>query len=75
MKLSSRGINPRASGPLRLPSGAGPGGRSLPLHTLGLGSVVRGWINHRALAEALSLNEDELPILAQTIGFPGHLAA
>ncbi len=34
MKLSSRGINPRASGPLRLPSGAGPGGRSLPLHTL-----------------------------------------
>ncbi|ACR28893.1 nitroreductase family protein [Burkholderia glumae] len=41
----------------------------------GLGSVVRGWINHRALAEALSLNEDELPILAQTIGFPGHLAA
>lgn len=34
----------------------------------GLGSVVRGWINHRALADALRLNEDELPILAQTVG-------
>nr|KGS63815.1 hypothetical protein X990_4636 [Burkholderia pseudomallei MSHR4868] len=36
----------------------------------GLGCVVRGWINHRLLAEALSLNEDELPILAQTVGKP-----
>ncbi|MCW0098774.1 SagB/ThcOx family dehydrogenase, partial [Burkholderia pseudomallei] len=32
--------------------------------------VVRGWINHRLLADALSLNEDELPILAQTVGKP-----
>ncbi|MGN3965804.1 nitroreductase family protein [Burkholderia gladioli] len=47
---------------------------SLYCAAAGLGSVVRGWINHRALAEALSLNEDELPILAQTIGFPGHVA-
>ncbi|AIP07450.1 SagB/ThcOx family dehydrogenase [Burkholderia pseudomallei] len=36
----------------------------------GLGCVVRGWINHRLLTEALSLNEDELPILAQTVGKP-----
>ncbi|AIO69521.1 nitroreductase family protein [Burkholderia oklahomensis] len=36
----------------------------------GLGCVVRGWINHRLLADALSLNEDELPILAQTVGMP-----
>lgn len=35
----------------------------------GLGNVVRGWINHRTLAEVLSLNEDELPILAQTVGW------
>ena len=34
----------------------------------GLATVVRGWINHRLLAGALSLNEDELPILAQTVG-------
>ncbi|AJG19758.1 Oxygen-insensitive NADPH nitroreductase [Cupriavidus basilensis] len=36
----------------------------------GLGTVVRGWLNHRALAEAMSLNEDEVPLLAQTVGFP-----
>lgn len=36
----------------------------------GLGSVVRGWIDHRLLADALRLNEDELPILAQTVGLP-----
>lgn len=36
----------------------------------GLASVVRGWLNHRLLAEALRLNEDELPILAQTVGLP-----
>ncbi|TES69023.1 hypothetical protein E2P84_32410 [Burkholderia cepacia] len=35
----------------------------------GLGTVVRGWINHRTLADALRLNEDELPILAQTVGY------
>jgi nitroreductase len=34
----------------------------------GLSTVLRGWINHRLLADALSLNEDELPILAQTVG-------
>lgn len=37
----------------------------------GLGNVVRGWINHRLLADALRLNEDELPILAQTVGALG----
>lgn len=36
----------------------------------GLATVVRGWINHRLLADALRLNEDELPILAQTVGKP-----
>lgn len=36
----------------------------------GLATVVRGWINHRLLAEALKLNEDETPILAQTVGWP-----
>lgn len=37
-----------------------------------LASVVRGWISPRLLADALSLNEDELPILAQTVGYPGQ---
>lgn len=36
----------------------------------GLANVIRGWINHRLLADALRLNEDELPILAQTVGLP-----
>ncbi|KAE8759232.1 SagB/ThcOx family dehydrogenase [Paraburkholderia madseniana] len=36
----------------------------------GLVNVIRGWINHRLLADALRLNEDELPILAQTVGLP-----
>jgi len=34
----------------------------------GLATVVRGWINQRLLSEALMLNEDEIPILAQTVG-------
>lgn len=34
----------------------------------GLATVVRGWLNRHALAEALSLNEDELPVLSQTVG-------
>ncbi|MFP3427950.1 nitroreductase family protein, partial [Pseudoalteromonas sp. SIMBA_162] len=34
---------------------------SLYCASAGLGTVVRGWINHRALADALRLNEDELP--------------
>ncbi|MFM0455281.1 nitroreductase family protein [Paraburkholderia nemoris] len=37
----------------------------------GLVNVIRGWIDHRLLADALRLNEDELPILAQTVGLPG----
>jgi nitroreductase len=36
----------------------------------GLVNVIRGWIDHRLLADALRLNEDELPILAQTVGLP-----
>jgi hypothetical protein len=31
---------------------------------------VRGWLNRRLLAEHMSLNEDEEPILSQTIGHP-----
>lgn len=42
---------------------------SLYCASAGLVSVIRGWINARLLADALSLNEDELPILAQTVGF------
>jgi len=38
----------------------------------GLATVVRGWLNRRALAEALSLNEDELPVLSQTVGLRPH---
>lgn len=41
---------------------------SLFCASAGLATVVRGWINHRLLGEALSLNEDEVPILAQSIG-------
>jgi SagB-type dehydrogenase family enzyme len=36
----------------------------------GLATVVRGWLNRRNLAEAIGLNEDEVPILAQTVGVP-----
>ncbi|KHK58280.1 nitroreductase [Ralstonia sp. A12] len=43
---------------------------SLYCASAGLVCVVRGWINHRRLAEALSLNEDEVPVLAQTVGCP-----
>lgn len=43
---------------------------SLYCASAGLATVVRGWINHRLLSDALSLNEDELPILAQTVGLP-----
>lgn len=35
-----------------------------------LAVVTRGWINHRLLADALGLNEDEIPTLAQTVGHP-----
>ena len=36
----------------------------------GLATVVRGWINPRLLADVLRLNEDETPLLAQTVGRP-----
>ena len=36
----------------------------------GLVTVVRAWLNHRNLAEILGLNEDEVPVLAQTVGLP-----
>jgi nitroreductase len=42
---------------------------SLYCASAGLACVIRGWINAQLLANALSLNEDELPILAQTVGF------
>lgn len=43
---------------------------SLYCASTGLGTVVRGWLNRRNLAEALGLNEDEVPVLAQTVGVP-----
>ncbi len=42
---------------------------SLYCAAAGLGTVIRGWINHRVPADALRLNEDALPILAQTVGY------
>jgi nitroreductase len=42
---------------------------SLYCASAGLACVIRGWINAQLLANALSLNEDDLPILAQTVGF------
>ncbi|WP_026035389.1 nitroreductase family protein [Cupriavidus sp. BIS7] len=36
----------------------------------GLGTVIRGWLNRQQLAEHMSLNEDEVPILSQTVGYP-----
>ncbi|MGN6319061.1 nitroreductase family protein [Trinickia sp.] len=48
---------------------------SLYCASAGLATVVRGWINHRLLADALSLNEDETPILAQTVGLPADTRA
>lgn len=36
----------------------------------GLATVVRGWIDRRLLADVLKLNEDETPLLAQTVGRP-----
>ncbi|KAB1163283.1 SagB/ThcOx family dehydrogenase, partial [Escherichia coli] len=35
-----------------------------------LGCVGRGWLNHRPLAEALSLNEGAEPVLGQPVGHP-----
>ncbi|MDN4574136.1 nitroreductase [Pandoraea cepalis] len=43
---------------------------SLYCASAGLACVVRGWLNHRMLANAMSLNEDEIPVLAQTVGHP-----
>lgn len=43
---------------------------SLYCASTGLCTVVRGWLNQRQLAEALSRNEDEIPVLAQTVGYP-----
>ena len=52
--------------------GAGAIAQNVALYcaATGLANVVRGWINHRLLADALSLNEDEIPILTHTIGMP-----
>lgn len=43
---------------------------SLYCASAGLACIVRGWLNHRLLANAMSLNEDEIPVLAQTVGHP-----
>lgn len=44
---------------------------SLYCAAVGLACVVRGWLNPRLLAGAMSLNESEIPVLAQTIGHAG----
>jgi SagB-type dehydrogenase family enzyme len=36
----------------------------------GLATVVRGWVDKEALAEAMGLREDQKIILAQTVGYP-----
>ena len=56
---------------LQNPAGAMAQNVALYCASEGLGCVVRGWINHRLLSDALKLNEDELPILAQTVGAVG----
>jgi SagB-type dehydrogenase family enzyme len=38
----------------------------------GLATVVRGWLDRRALAAALGLGRDEHVVLAQTVGFPAE---
>ncbi|WP_150737867.1 nitroreductase family protein [Pandoraea anapnoica] len=41
---------------------------SLYCAAVGLACVVRGWLNPRLLADAMTLNDNEIPVLAQTIG-------
>jgi SagB-type dehydrogenase family enzyme len=36
----------------------------------GLGTVVRGWVDKEALAQAMKLRPDQKIILAQTVGYP-----
>jgi SagB-type dehydrogenase family enzyme len=38
----------------------------------GLATVVRGWLDRRALAAALGLGRDEQVVLAQTVGYPAE---
>ena len=38
--------------------------------SVGLASVLRGWINRDAIATALGLSHDEHVLLSQTVGFP-----
>jgi nitroreductase len=38
--------------------------------SIGLANLIRGWIDQPLIASALRLDADELPILAQTVGFP-----
>ena len=38
----------------------------------GLATVVRGWIDRPALAEAMKLRSDQRIVLSQTVGYPGE---
>jgi SagB-type dehydrogenase family enzyme len=38
----------------------------------GLATVVRGWIDRPALAEAMKLRPDQRIVLSQTVGYPGE---
>jgi len=39
----------------------------------GLSTVLRGWIDRGAIADALGLTHDQQVLLSQTVGFPKHL--
>jgi hypothetical protein len=36
---------------------------------------VHGWLNQEVLAGVMRLGLDELPVLAQTVGYPANAAA
>lgn len=36
----------------------------------GLGAVIRAWIDHAAIADALGLTHDQQVLLSQTVGYP-----
>lgn len=51
-------------------AGVIPQNVSLYCASVKLDRMVRGWLSHRLLAEALSLNGDGVPVLAQAAGHP-----
>jgi nitroreductase len=43
--------------------------------SMGLATTVHGWLNQEVLAGVMRLGLDELPVLAQTVGYPANAAA